>query len=79
LQKNKNVLIKLISIGKISCHSPSTSHMNRTYNKGVRSKIAKKVSNFEDQTLDKTVHFYNLGLHTIYSTIVILQRNIALL
>jgi len=72
LQKNKNGLIKLISIGKISYHSTSTFHMNRTFNKGVRSKIAKKVSKFGDQT-------ENFYLDTMFSTIVILQRNRALL
>jgi hypothetical protein len=46
-------------------------HMNRTYNKEARLKIAKKVSNFENRAenfySDKTAHFYNMGFHAIYS------------
>jgi hypothetical protein len=57
-------------------------HMNRAYNKGERPKTAKQVSNFEDHTgnfyTDKTVHFYNMGFHEIYSTKVTLQRDRAL-
>ena len=57
-------------------------HMNRTCNKGARPKFPKKVSNFEDHAenfySDKTVHFYNMGFHAIYSIIVTLQRNRAL-
>ncbi len=56
--------------------------MNRAYIKGDRPKNGKKVSNFEDHTenfySNKTVHFYNMGCHAIYSIIVTLQRNIAL-
>ena len=57
-------------------------HMIRTYNKGVRLKIKKKVPNFEDHAenfyLDEMVHFYNIGFHAIYFIIVTLQRNRAL-
>ena len=57
-------------------------HMNRTYNKGARPKMTKKVSNFEDHTekfySDKKVHFYNMAFHAIYFSIVTLQRNRAL-
>ena len=57
-------------------------HMNRTCNKGTRPKNVKKVSNFQDHTKnfysDKTVHFYNIGFHAIYSKIVTLQRDRAL-
>ena len=57
-------------------------HMNRTYNKGARPKMTKKVSNFEDHAenfySDKTVHFYNMGFHAIYSILVTLQCNRAL-
>jgi hypothetical protein len=39
-------------------------HMNRTYNKGAKPKMTKKVSNFEDHVekfySDKMVHFYNM-------------------
>ena len=52
-------------------------HMNRAYNKGTRPKKVKKVSNFEDHTenfySDKTVNFYNMGFHGIYSLIDTLQ------
>ena len=45
-------------------------YMNRAY-KGSRAKTVKKVSNFEDHAenfySDKTVHFYNMGFHAIYS------------
>jgi hypothetical protein len=48
-------------------------HMNRTYNKGVRPKIAKKVSNFEDHAenfySDKMFHFYNMVFRATYSTV----------
>jgi len=54
-------------------------HMNRAYNKRARLKIAKIVSNFEDPTeivySNNTVHFYNIGFHAIYPTLVTLQRN----
>jgi hypothetical protein len=57
-------------------------HMNRAYNKEARPKNVKKVSNFEDHTKnfysDKTVHFYNMGFHAIYSKLVTLQCNRAL-
>ena len=52
-------------------------YMKRAYNKGARPKIKKKVSNFEDHAenfySDKTVHFYNMGFHEIYSTIITRQ------
>jgi hypothetical protein len=45
-------------------------------------KIAKKVSDFGDHAenfySDKTVHFFNVGFHEMYSTIVTLQRDRAL-
>ena len=57
-------------------------HMNRTCKKGARPKFPKKVSNFEDHAENfysyKTVHFYNMGFHAIYSIIVTLQRKRAL-
>jgi hypothetical protein len=57
-------------------------HMKRTYNKGVKLKIKKKVSNFEDHAenfySDETVHFYNMGFHAISFIIVTLQRYRAL-
>jgi hypothetical protein len=60
----------------------SDFHMNRTYNKGARPKIAKKVSNFEDHAenfySDNMVHFYNIRFRETYSIIVTLQCNRAL-
>ena len=57
-------------------------HMDRAYNKGARPKMTKKVLNFEDHAenfySDKTVHFFNVGFHEMYSTIVTLQRDRAL-
>jgi hypothetical protein len=57
-------------------------HKNRVYNKGARPNIPKKVSNFEDHTenfySDKRIHFYNMGFHATYSTLVTLQRDRAL-
>jgi hypothetical protein len=45
-------------------------------------KIAKKISDFGDHAenfySDKTVHFFNVGFHEMYSTIVTLQRDRAL-
>jgi hypothetical protein len=50
--------------------------MKRAYNKEARPKIANKVSNLEDHAenfySDKTVHFYNMGFQTTYSSIVTL-------
>ncbi len=49
------------------------------YDEGARLIIAKKLSNFEDHTGNfysyKTVHFYNMGFHAIYSIIVTLKFN----
>jgi hypothetical protein len=57
-------------------------HMNRTFNKGARSKMTKKVSNFEDHAekfySDKKVHFYNMEFRATYSIKVTLQCNRAL-
>jgi hypothetical protein len=54
----------------------SDFYINRAY-KRARPKTVKKVSNFEDHTnnfySDKTVHFYNMGFHSTYSTVVTLQ------
>jgi hypothetical protein len=48
-------------------------HMNRTYNKGARPKIRKKVSNFEDHGenfySDKMFHFNNMVFRGTYSTV----------
>ena len=56
--------------------------MKRAYNKGARAKIAKKESNFEDHMKifypEKTVHFYYMGFHEIYSILVTLENNRAL-
>ena len=55
----------------------SDFHMKRAYNKRARPKIAKKASNFEDHAenfySDKTVHLYNMGFQTTYSSIIALQ------
>jgi hypothetical protein len=57
-------------------------HMKRTYNKGAKPKMTKKLSNFEDNAenfySDKTVHFYNMRFHATYSAIVTLQFRRAL-
>ena len=57
-------------------------HMNRTYNKGARPKMTKKGSNFEDHAenfySDKTVNFFNMRFHAIYSLLVSLKSYRAL-
>jgi hypothetical protein len=53
--------------------------MNRAYHKGTWPKMMKIVSNFEEYAenfySEKTVHFYNMGFHAVYSAIITLQRN----